>query len=296
MSRLLRPFCLTLVCLLALTACKQDAKNYWKDTKHLYREYVNTPATLDTDEEFLNTSVELKLAQLLQGMDEQIVLLHRILESKNSTVDVQWIESTMQRLPWLSGIAELSLDGTVLSQYPEISLKPLHFEPLANKEKVKNFRALRGYIEQTPMGAELYLASPIIDGEHVTGFIAAHFDVRALLAYCPKAEELAVIAASDVLWHGGYDYANTPLASVHWESALRNEVQGEVSDNTGSFYWIARYIGDVPFVYASTTDSYPLNAQAKTELEEWLNARSDMSYSSTEVGSDGVDSLEFPAY
>lgn len=259
--------------LAALTGCKQDAKNYWKDTRKLYRTYVNTPAALDTDQELDVMPVESKIATVFTAMDEQLEQMRRVLENQDTFPSDEWVAGFLERFPWVSGVAVVDADGNVLLRQPELELKAYNYAPLLEKDENAPERAMRGYAEANPVGPEFYLANPVFSGREVKGVLVAHFDIRNLLAYSPSPGDIVLVSRDAVLWPGKYVYDQTPLAAVDWSAALKSDVTGEAEDERGHFLWIARYLGGVPLVYAASVDSYPEDPAAMAALAAWFETR-----------------------
>lgn len=258
---------------LVLAGCKQDAKNYWKDTRKLYREYVNTPATLDNNQELDVMPVESKIATVFTPMDEQLEQMRRVLDNQDTFPSDEWIAGFLERFPWVSGVAVVDADGAVLLQQPELAIKPYNFTPLLETVASRPVHAMRGYAEANPMGPEFYLANPMIAGRDISALLVAHFDVRNLLAYCPSPGDVVVLNSTGVLWPGKYAYDQTPLAQVNWEEEIKSDVLGEVEDDRGSFLWLARYLGGAPIVYAASVDEYPEDPANMAGLAAWFETR-----------------------
>ncbi|MFV0422103.1 SPOR domain-containing protein [Oleidesulfovibrio sp.] len=256
-----------------LSGCKQDAKNYWKDTRKLYREYVNTPATLDNNEELDVMLVESKIATVFTSMDEQLEQMRRVLDNQDTFPSDEWIAGFLERFPWVSGVAVVDTDGTVLLQQPQLAIKPYNYNPLLEASSDTPVHVMRGYAEANPLGPEFYLANPMVAGRDISALLIAHFDVRNLLAFCPSPGDIVVLSRTDMLWPGKYVYDKTPLAGVDWAEKLKTDVMGEVEDDRGSFLWIARYLGGIPIVYAASVDQYPEDPANLAGLAAWFETR-----------------------
>lgn len=94
-------------------------------------------------------------------------------------------------------------------------MKELDFIPLLYEDKKQNSRALRGDVQNTPLGPEIMLAAPLYDGVDFLGIVVAYFDMRALMQYSGNPENLVILSPHALLWPGKYDFAATPLAGVN---------------------------------------------------------------------------------
>jgi hypothetical protein len=129
-------------------------------------------------------------------------------------------------------------------------MKELDYNPLLYEDKRQSSRALRAYAENTPLGPEVILATPLFDGMDFLGVVAANFDMRNLMTHSSNADSLVVLTPMALLWPGKYDYAATPLAKVDWDLATRRSSSGTCSNDTGTFYYIVRYLANLPMVFA----------------------------------------------
>lgn len=239
----------TLGVLLA-TGCKYEAREYWKDARRYYREYVNTPAKLDLGNAGEAEPAEARLARGFAGIDIQLRALERALENSDRKPDTAWAEQMFQRFPWLSGLAAVDSGGRVLAQQPETPMKPLDFTPLLKEDGKQNIRALRCHAQQTPLGYEVYTGVPVFTGSVFQGMVIAHFDIRALLPYSSSPADLMIAAPGLVLWPGRFDAAATPVAATDWGNLVSKAIDGYVANDHGTFYWVSRYLGNLPLIFA----------------------------------------------
>ncbi|WP_035064574.1 PDC sensor domain-containing protein [Nitratidesulfovibrio termitidis] len=251
MQRVNKAACLLLALgVLLATGCKHEAKEYWKDTRRYYREYLNTPAKLDLEDKGEVAPAEARLAEGFAGIDIQLRALERALENSDRKPDTAWAKQMFQRFPWISGLAAVDHDGNVMAQQPEASMKPLDFTPLLKEDAKQNMRALRSYVQDTPMGPEVYVGVPVYSGTDFRGLVIAHFDIRALLPYSSRPADLMIAAPGQVMWPGRFDAQATPIASTDWGAVLTKDVYGTVANTNGEFYWVSRYLGNLPLVFA----------------------------------------------
>ncbi|WP_066857942.1 hypothetical protein [Halodesulfovibrio spirochaetisodalis] len=240
------------VLLTLVVGCKQSVKNTWRETKGYYHTYVNTPAELAFDDVDLMT-VEEKLAVMYTPIGEELEQFARTMDAKDVFPDLAWIEATRKRFPWLSGIAVVNIEGKVLMQRPEVSMKPLNVAPLLKEDAKFGFRKLRGYVDETPLGNEAYVAMPFFVDNEMRGLVVAHFDARNLVELSPAPDDLVVIADTKVLWSGKYQFESTPFAEINWQEMLGDESYGVFEESGTSYTWLVQYIGNIPLVFGTAS-------------------------------------------
>ncbi|MEW5772078.1 MAG: hypothetical protein AB1916_01015 [Thermodesulfobacteriota bacterium] len=238
--------CLALA-LLALTGC-ETMRRTWKDTQELYRTYVNVDPQVDLKAED-HDHWEAVLAPLLTPVDMQLGELVRVVDARDSFPDDAWTDGLLKRFPWLSGLAATDMSGAVLLARPEVTLKPLNMAPLVEAGDAWRDRRLRGFIEDTPLGPEIYVATPFFKDNTLQGVIAAHFDLRSLVQLSPDPQKLLVVSSEAVLWSGGFGDLAAAVQAEPWAERLKNEVQGEIEVQGRQLVWITRYLGDRQVVY-----------------------------------------------
>lgn len=136
------------------------------------------------------------------------------------------------------------------------------------KIKSKNSRALRGDVQNTPLGPEIMLAAPLYDGVDFLGIVVAYFDMRALMQYSGNPENLVILSPHALLWPGKYDFAATPLAGVNWAETVAKSSSGTCTNATGTFYYMVRYLGNLPLVFAvAESGTFP---EGKGDVEQGL--------------------------
>lgn len=263
-------------CFLLLTALSlasgcssyQPTKNAWKSTKGFWNAYVSPPASVDYEEKGDISPRALALTSSMMGIDVELGRLERVMLNADKPPTREWLSTFFASFPWISGFAGVKYDGTILGQEPATSMKELDFIPLLYEDKKQNSRALRADVQNTPLGPEIMLAAPLYDGVDFLGVVAAYFDMRALMQYSSNPEDMVMLTPQALLWPGKYDFAATPLAGVNWSEAISKSSSGVCTNATGSFYYIVRYLGNLPLVFAVVeSGAFP---EGKGDLEQGL--------------------------
>ncbi len=242
--------CLSLLMVLSGCTSNQTVKNLWKDTKGYYREYLNTPATLDMEDLGGCTDYEVCLGAAVATVDNQLRALARSMENSDIKPDQAWVGKMLKQYPWISGLAMVDAEGRIIARQPEYSLKEFDASPLLEVPKNQRPAELRAYIQESPLGPEIYLGKPVYNGAEFKGVIIAHFDIRPLMAKSPQPGIFMVATPGVLLWPGIYDAGSTPVAAADWAKLTAGSVTGTVSNAAGSFYWFVKYLGNLPLVYA----------------------------------------------
>ena len=252
MSHLFRRCCVLLASAAMVAGCSsyQPTKNVWKGTKDVWYTYVSPPASVDYGEKGDLSPRALALTNCMMGLDVELGRFERTMINADKPPTRQWMDSLFAAHPWLDGFAGVKYDGTLLGQEPANPLKQLDFIPLLYEDKKQGSRALRAGVQQTPMGPEVMLAAPLYDGVDFLGIVVAYFDMRNLVQYSGNPQDMVILSPQALLWPGKYDYAATPLASVNWEEAVTKSSSGTCTNATGSFYYMVRYLGNLPLVFA----------------------------------------------
>ncbi len=234
----------------ALSGC-EAVRDSWKDTKELYVEYVVPTASVDLNNDDIDAT-ELKLASLLIPLDVRLDALVRFLDGRDSLPDESWVEELFQRFPWVSGFMAVDMEGNELLREPAISLKPIDPQPFVALGEAWNDRAMRAVADDTPLGPEIYLAAPFFVDTVLRGVTVVHFDMRALVNFTSRPEELIVLTPTETLWAGGSDEHGMLLAKAPWQEILKSEDDGVLSAGGREFHWLVRYLGDLQIIYAVT--------------------------------------------
>ena len=246
----------------------QPTKNAWKSTKGFWNTYVSPPASVDYDEKGDLSPRALALTNCMMGIDVELGRLERVMLNADKPPTREWISNFFATFPWISGFAGVKYDGTILGQEPATSMKDLDFIPLLYEDKKQNSRALRADVQNTPLGPEVMLAAPLYDGVDFLGVVVAYFDMRALMQYSGSPENMVILSPQALLWPGKYDFAATPLAGVDWSEVVSKSSSGTCTNATGSFYYMVRYLGNLPLVFAvAESGTFP---EGKGDLEQGL--------------------------
>jgi len=238
-----------LVCTLiavALTGCAKAKKTYrWA----MGGINPNPEVTLEA-REFSRASEEF-LAKQFMKMDEQIQELARIVESQDAYPEPTWFQVLFTRFPWISGVMVVESTGEIIDRQPDYSLKPLDFAPLLEVGEAWNDGRMRGHIQASELGPEIFMANAYTKDRTWIGLTVVHFDFRNLMQFCPAPDKLIVLSPEAVLWAGGDEAAANELITAPWAEILQSDVEGEIelSDTKTSFTWLSRYIGGRPIVY-----------------------------------------------
>ncbi|ABM28338.1 PDC sensor domain-containing protein [Nitratidesulfovibrio vulgaris] len=238
--------------------CGQTSHSMWKDTKRYYREYLNPPAQVDFGEAGYSTPEEVRLANGFVGIDLQLRALERGLDNADRRPDRSWVEAFLRSYPWLAGAAAIDASGEVLARMPSFDIKNIDFSGVLEADPKQKMRMLRSVIVDTPLGPEIVVAVPLYAGMDFKGVIAVHFDVRALLPYSAAPADIVIAAPSGILWPGKYDITATPLHDADWAKLVAKDAFGTLSNAQGEFFWVTRYIGNIPLVFAVPVEgSFP---------------------------------------
>lgn len=228
----------------------QPTKEVWKTTKGLWYDYVSPPASVDYDDKGDAPPEGVALSHAVMGIDMELTKLERVMQNADKPPTQEWLSSLFASFPWLNGFAGVKYDGTILGQEPPDSLKQLDFIPLLYEDAKQGSRASRADAQPGPLGPEIILATPLYDGVDFLGIVAAYFDMRSLMRFSQNANDIVVLTPGALLWPGKYDFAATPLAGVDWNKVVRESVSGTCSNSTGSFYYMVRFLGNLPMVFA----------------------------------------------
>lgn len=235
----------------------------WKTTKKLYAEYLNPPAKVDYENKGTLSEAEMLLASRMLEIDSHLEQLERFMENQDHPPTNEVISALFQRFPWVSGLAAMDAYGEVHAQEPPNPLKPLDFTPiLEQKSRSGNPRDLRVFVQDTLMGPEIYMGMPVYEDSELRGFLICHFDMRSLLGYIEDSGEIVILSSNIVLWAGHFVVGATPLVHQNWDELTKNSIEGSVSDSTGEFIWMARFLGRIPLIFATPV---------KGDFEESLN-------------------------
>ena len=228
----------------------QPTKNAWKSTKGFWNTYVSPPASVDYDEKGELSPQAMALTHSMMGIDVELSRLERVMLNADKPPTRDWIVTFFTNFPWISGFAGVKYDGSILGQEPANPMKQLDFIPLLYEDKKQNSRALRADVQPSPLGPEVLLAAPLYDGVDFLGVVATYFDMRTLMQYSGSPENVVILSPQALLWPGKYDFAATPLAGVNWDEVVAKSSSGTCTNVNGTFYYLVRYLGNLPLVFA----------------------------------------------
>ncbi len=227
----------------------QTLKNAWKGTRSVWYSTVNVPATIDYDETGSLEEYQMQLAKSMVGVDSQLIALEKTMSNADKPPTEQWTRALFTRFPWLDGFTGARADGTMIGQVPGPPVKSLDFHPLLVEDPKHPRRSVRGYVQDTPMGPEVFLATPLYDTQEFIGIVAVYFDMRAVLRYSEAPDDMVIISPNAILWPGKYNFASTPMAGIAWDKITLEANSGTVTNASGTFYWSMRYFGNIPLIF-----------------------------------------------
>ncbi|MDD6088297.1 MAG: hypothetical protein PUB69_03150 [Desulfovibrionaceae bacterium] len=237
--------------MLVVSGCGEQASFHetWKSTKSLYAEYLNPPAEIDYQDKSPLTEVQTRLALAMVGVDIRLEALERVLLNADKPND-ELVASIFRRFSWISGVAAIDALGTVLARAPETYIKDLDFSALIEQKPVgTDLRGVRGWVQDTPFGAEVFLASPVYNNMDLMGMLIVHFDMQSLLRDAGCDDSIVAVAPQGILCRGRFN-DTLPVFSENWEKILKDNVSGSVGSSPSRFYWMSRFIGRQPLVFA----------------------------------------------
>jgi hypothetical protein len=247
---------LLLCSFIVVGACEshQVLKDSWKFTRRQYVAYLNTPAVVDVNDKGGREAYELALAEAVGGVDAELVRLIRAMENSDRRPDQEWALQMMQRFPWISGVALVGGDGVVNARYPEYFAKDFDAGPLLEADPKQQPGMLRAYVQTGNAAPEIYLGNPVYVGEEMRGIIVSHFDPAALASMSPDPDAFCMITPAGVVWPGRFGAA----AGENWETILKERSSGLTGSGDSAFFWITRYIGNLPMLYAMPVSAVPV--------------------------------------
>ena len=253
--------------LLLLSGCGDSSMHEtWKGTKKLYYEYLNPPASIDYDDSGDLDDSEALLGRNMQIVDAKLTRFERYMMNQDRPPSQESVNELFDRFRWVSGVAAISVDGEILAQQPE-NIKQINFASLLEVEPITP-RGLRAAVQTTPFGPEILLAAPVYQGTELQGLFIAHFDIRLLLDGVPNPGNLVITSSQGVLWPGVF--GGIPLDGEGWAEVVRKDSSGVLSGGHGKFYWMSRYLGNLPIIFGSPAKEnvYPVDASQLEVLRE----------------------------
>ena len=223
-------------------------KTTWRDTKKLYREYVNTDPTIDFSAQGITDKGVQHLAALMMPVDERLMAMLRALGSQDTPPESEWCHQLVTKYDWLSGVAVLDASGAVLSQDPSVPIRPLDYSGLLDFAERYKVRKLGAQIKTDELGTVIMVAAPYFKNNEWAGLVVASFDPRSLVRFSPQPDALVVLSTEGVVWPGGGGQGEA-LAGLKWADMLKSNVSGEVSSGGAQYLWQARYVGQLELIY-----------------------------------------------
>lgn len=258
-------------CVIFALGCRppQYVKDAWKSTQSYYKTYLNTPATLDMGDTGGLEEYQAELGAAIAGFDASLSELERVMANSDRSPDPSWVGRMSSRFPWISGIALTDEFGyahaNINREYP----KPFDVGTMLETDPKQLLKDLRAYAQFSDLGPELYLGNPMYRGEEFRGLIVVHFDPRALLARTADPARFMIASSEGIIWPGLYDADSTPVAAINWGEVVLDSSHGTVSNANGTFYWVARYFGNLPLVYAvKVSGEFPERLENMAGLSE----------------------------
>lgn len=252
MSRLIVLCLLSCSVILAGCSTSQTAKDAWKYTKRQYYGYVNTPATIDMEDVGSSEDFQLALSEHIMEVDRRMERLIRKMENSDISPDQRWVMDMISEFTWLSGVALVDENGQLMSHYPANPMKPFDATPLLEEDPKQNITNLRSYLQETPLGPEMYIAKPVYTDGTFKGMVVAHFDPSVLIQECPiDSSQIAIVCPQGPIWTGSG--VSGSLVGNDWSQELSKRTSGYYND----VYWTTRYFGNLPVVYGISTSATP---------------------------------------
>lgn len=255
---------LLVACFMALAGCRtsQTIKDAWKGTRAYYYEYLNTPATLNMDDKGNILDHQAEMGSAIAGFDMQLMQLERVLQNSDRNPDAAWVTSLTTRFPWLSAVALTDDVGDPRAMVPPDFPKGFEIGTLLEVDAKQQIKDLRAFVQEHHLGPEIYIGNPVYVGAEFKGVITVHFDPRALLARAGDPAKIVIAAPGGILWPGLYAAESTPVAGVDWGEEVRKNSCGIVRNDLGAFYWVSRYLGNLPLIYAVRVEgNFPLREE-----------------------------------
>lgn len=224
---------------------KEYAKGSWETTK----DYIDPPPQIDTDSyQFTNPNQE-KLAKLFTPVDGPLTSLARFVDDMDTLPDVDWMDLLMARFPWVHRVLVTDEEGTIILMQPEMPVKKIE-KPLVFEGVWRSIQLLT-VVDYSDLGPELYIGRPYFKDVDFRGLIGVGFDPRTLLGLSPEPDQLVIIHPGGGVWSRGADVDEAGLLAVPWQEILKDDVQGQIKVGEKYYTWLARYIGDNSYVYAT---------------------------------------------
>lgn len=254
MTRIAAALC-ALLAMAALTGCDSLVQTWdstWTSSKAYYKDYINPDPQVNLEDLDFDSTEE-KLALLFTPVDKPVYDLSVYLNRLDSFPTEEWTVELKQRFPWINGLAVATMDGEIVATAPEVTVKPRNLAPLVAYGEELSDRRLRCFVDQTPLGPEVYLGTAMFNGNKLVGIIVVHFDPRSVVNFSPAPQELMVISPQGMLWDGGDAALGQALAERPWDEILAEQSAGRLDENGVEYAWQTRYVGNAQIVYLTET-------------------------------------------
>lgn len=223
-------------------------KTTWRDTRKLYREYINTDPTIDLSDQGISDKGLQRLAALFMPADERLMGMLRALGSQDTPPENEWCQQLLASHDWLSGVVVLDASGSVQFQAPSVPMRPLEFAGLLEFGDRYKVRKMGAQVKTDELGTVVMVATPYFKNNEWAGLVVAYFDPRNLMRFSPAPDALVVVSTEGLVWPGAGGQGEG-LASLNWTEILKGSVQGDVNAGGGQYVWQARYLGQLELVY-----------------------------------------------
>ena len=258
--RYIIPGLLVLLFLFGGCSVWNTTKDYTKDSWETTKDYIDPPPQIDTDSyQFSNPNQE-KLAKLITPVDGPLTSLTRFVDDTDTLPGIEWLDLLLARFPWVHRVLVTDETGTIIFMQPEMPVKKIS-KPLVFEGVWREIRLLT-VVDYSDLGPELYVGRPYFEDITFGGLIGIGFDPRTLLGLSPDPKELVIVHPGGGVWSLGADIDEEAMLAVPWEEILKSDVQGQVRVSDKYYTWLARYVGDDYYVYA--TESVDPNADGES--------------------------------
>lgn len=237
-------------------------KTSWRDTKKLYRTYINTDPTIDFSDQGISDKGLQRLAALFMPVDERLMEMLRRLGSQDTPPDPEWPQSFLSNFKWLSSVAIVDTSGSVMTQVPSASMRPLDYAGLLEFSDRYEKRKMAAQVKTDEFGTVIMVAMPFFKENNYAGLVVVSFDPRNLVHFSPEPDAMVIISTDGLIW-GGSAGQGEALTALKWNEILKDSVQGEFSMAGGEYVWQARYLGQLELVYL--TEVHEARAQKPAE-------------------------------
>lgn len=237
------------ICLFLLAGLLLAGCNPIETGKKIYQGNM-LPARIDLEQETGLAETEQSVARVLAEADEEIEKLRLALTGLGEPPPLDWMQARVRSMSWLNGLQVLDAAGRRGNHYPQTLIKKMDFQDIHTTVSNSGSKRIRLVLQETSFGDEVCLVKPFFSQGGYQGLILAHFDFRTLIAGSSKEQEIIVLVPGKPLWAGDQGQIAQELSEQNWDQLLEDDIQGEIRLGQASIYWLARYIGLDPLIYA----------------------------------------------